>query len=650
MIEPNALRFLAADMVEQAKSGHPGMPMGMATVVSVLFSKFLKFYAPEPLWPDRDRFVLSGGHGSALLYALMYLTGYPDVSLETLKSFRQLGSPAAGHPEYGALKGVEVSTGPLGQGLANAVGMALAERMLNARFQDLVNHRTYVIVGDGDLMEGISEEAISLAGHLRLNRLTALWDDNGITIDGETSKATSTDMRLRFEANGWNVTECDGLEENSIAKALTYAQTSDKPTLVICHTVIGYGAPTKAGTAAVHGAPLGTEELKKAKENLNWPYGMFEVPEAVLEASRQVGCQQESTYNNWKNNLNSSMLKEEFQAMLDGKLPTDFEEKLKNWTTNFIKEHPEPIATRKTSAFVLEAIVKLCPNLITGSADLSGSCYTKVKGSADIQADNFLGTYINYGIREHAMAAIMNGIAVHGGFIPLSSTFFSFVDYMKPSVRLAALMGVRVLYVLTHDSIGVGEDGPTHQPVEQLVSLRSVPNLYVFRPCDIVETAESYACALKAEHTPSALIFSRQSLPLLRTDLEENKVARGGYVLKESATRDITLIATGSEVALAVKVADLLADDGIQAAVVSMPCTELFDIQPNSYQQEVLGTAPRFALEMGSSLGWYKYVGDKGSVLGIDQFGESAPAQKLLEKFGFTPEHVVQQVKDFLHK
>lgn len=651
MINDTALRFLSIDMVNKANSGHPGLPMGMATVLSVLYSKYLKFYAKDPKWYDRDRFVLSGGHGSALLYALLYMTGYPDIALEDLKEFRQLGSKTAGHPERELLSGVEISTGPLGQGIANAVGMAIAERHMHAKFGDIIDHRTFVSVGDGDLMEGISEEAISLAGHLNLNKLTVLWDDNGITIDGKTSITTSTDMKKRFEANGWKVTSCDGHNVLSIQEALDFAMSSEKPTLVICKTVIGFGSVNKAGSSSVHGSPLGQEERQKTAENLNWPYAPFEIPQEILQESRAVGLRHEQAYKAWCQQKASHPMNKDLEAWISGQLPVDFEEKLRQWTNDFNVAHPEALASRKSSAYVLEYINHLIPNLMSGSADLSGSCFTKTKDMDAFTKEDYRGNYINYGIREHAMGAIMNGISAHGGLIPLSSTFFSFVDYMKPSVRLSALMGLHSIYVLTHDSIGVGEDGPTHQPIEQLISLRSIPNMYVFRPCDMTEVSESYACALSIQNAPSALVLSRQNLPLLRPSQEENKTRFGGYVIKEAENPDITLIATGSEVSLALEASKVLEDqEGIHASVVSMPCCELFDKQPQAYKTSVLGEKPCLALEMASTLGWYKYVGFKGDVLGIDTFGASGPAQELMKKYNFTIQGVIEKVKDILKK
>ena len=644
----NALRFLSADMIERAKSGHPGMPLGMADIATVLWTKFLRFDAKNPTWFNRDRFILSNGHGSALLYSLLYVLGYPDISLDDLKNFRQLGSPTAGHPERHLLKGVDFSTGPLGQGIASAVGMALAERLLNARFGDeLVNHKTYVFVGDGCLMEGISEEAISLAGHLNLNKLIVLWDNNHITIDGDTSITTSTNMHKRFESNGWRVEMCDGHDFTSIERALRGAQASDKPVLIDCKTTIGYGATGKEGTPKCHGAPLGPETVADMRKNLEWSYEPFEIPIDILNAWAEVGLKGQSDRLTWDEVLNKHPQAKEFLSFISGDLPTDFSEQMAKIKADLLNQE-EPIATRKSSQIVLGKLAKIIPNLIGGSADLTPANYTNTPNSQQITKDNYTGNYINYGIREHAMAAIMNGIVAHGGFIPYGGTFLSFVDYMKPSIRLGALMDLRTIFVLTHDSIGVGEDGPTHQPIEQLAMLRATPNTLTFRPADIIETAECYETALRHDK-PSVLALSRQNLPRLRTNVSQNLSAKGAYILFEPTnSRQITLLATGSEVSLAMLVKDKLAEFGISAAVVSIPCIELFEEQTPEYQHAVLGTTPRLAIEAASSMGWHRWVGCNGKVISIDGFGASAPASKLFEKFGFTPDHIAQVALDLL--
>ncbi len=639
----NAIRALAMDAVERAKSGHPGMPMGMADVATVLWSRFLKFDAARPDWPDRDRFVLSAGHGSMLLYALLHLTGHARMTLAELQRFRQLGSPTAGHPEYGHSPGVETTTGPLGQGLANAVGMALAERFLAARFgPELVDHHTYVIAGDGCLMEGISQEAITLAGHLRLKKLIVLWDDNAISIDGGTELSTSEDQLARFEAAQWATARVDGHDHASIAAALEAARQADRPTLIACRTTIAFGAPTKAGSAASHGAALGAAEIAGARERLAWPYPPFVIPEDVAAWWRAAGERGAALASAWDERLKAAppALRAELQRRLRGEPTPALGEALAAVKAKFAAEAPK-LATRQASGQVLDAIVPALPELVGGSADLTGSVNTKAKGQRVIAPGDFAGSYIHYGIREHAMAAAMNGMAVHGGILPYGGTFLVFADYCRPAIRLAALMGLRVIHVMTHDSIGLGEDGPTHQPVEHLASLRAIPNLRVFRPADAMETAECWELALAAAHTPSVLALSRQALPALRRDAGENRSARGAYVLAETAgERRITLLATGSEVTLALAARDLLAAEGIAAAVVSMPCWALFDAQEREYRAAVLGRAPRLAVEAASPFGWERYVGEDGAIIGMTGFGASAPAEDLFRHFGFTPEHV----------
>ncbi len=637
----NAVRMLAVEAVQKAKSGHPGAPLGMADVATVLWSSFLKFDATRPDWPDRDRFVLSAGHASAMLYSLLYLTGFEEATLTDLKNFRQLSSKMAGHPEYGLLSGVEATTGPLGQGIGMGVGMALAEKILNARFgADLVNHYTYVMAGDGCLMEGLSEEAISLAGHLKLNKLIVFWDNNNVTIDGKATLASSTDQHQRFQANGWTVLSVDGHNPDEIANAIAQARTHETPTLIDCKTTIGYGAPTKAGTSAAHGAPLGVDEINGLKQALHWPYEAFEVPQDVLNDWRQVGQRGKEARLNWEKRLNASPDKNEFlRRVVDNRLPD-----VPNWSAykEKLMEEKPVLATRKASQNALQVLVPAVPELVGGSADLSASNLTKTPDHTDIFAGHFNGNYVNYGIREHAMGAAMNGMALHGGIIPYGGTFLVFADYLKPALRLSALMKQRVIYVFTHDSIGVGEDGPTHQPIEQLAMLRATPNVLVFRPCDALETAESWETALKHDTGPSALILTRQPLPFLRTSSLTNQTAAGAYILSEAAgARDVTLIATGSEVQLAVEAQQQLKEMNVEAAVISMPCQELFKQQPLSYQNHILGTAPRIAIEALSDFGWHRYA---DTVVSMKGFGASAPADQLFERFGLTTAHVVEVV------
>ena len=645
----NAIRFLSADAIEKSKSGHPGMPLGMADVATVLFSKFIKLDAANPRWFDRDRFVLSAGHGSMLLYSLLYLTGYVDICLDDLKNFRQLGAKTAGHPEYGHLAGIDMTTGPLGQGITSAVGMALAERIIAAKYgEDVCSHYTYVIAGDGCLMEGISEEAISMAAHLGLNKLIVFWDNNNITIDGSVSAANSTDQIKRFQAVGWNTIEIDGHNYDQIEQAVAAAQKSDKPTLVACKTQIGYGAPTKCGTSKCHGSPLGAEEIAAMRQNLNWNYEPFEVPADVLEAWRAAGSRSHDAFLAWEKRARAKG--REFLDVIADKLPAGWDKELNELKRQTVKEKTK-VATRKASQMCLETIVPHIPEIVGGSADLAASNLTFTSASKTVTKDDYNGNNVMYGIREHAMAAIMNGMALHGGIIPFGGTFFVFSDYMRPAMRLAALMGIRVIYVLTHDSIGVGEDGPTHQPIEHLASYRCMPNILTFRPCDVVETAEAWQIALETEDKPSLLALTRQGLPLLRTTAEVNLSAKGGYVIAgEDKKRQATIIATGSEVSLAVEAMNKLAEEGIKVAVVSMPCTELFDAQPIDYQEQVLGKAPRIAVEAASKFGWEKYVGLEGDIIGMDGFGASGPAEELYKYFGITVEEVADAVKNCLKK
>ena len=640
----NAIRFLTIDAVEKAKSGHPGMPMGMADVATVLFSRFLKFDPADPAWPDRDRFVLSAGHGSMLLYALLHLTGYEGVTSDELKAFRQWGSKTPGHPEYGHTPGVETTTGPLGQGIATAVGMALAERLMNARFgNDFVDHYTYVIAGDGCLMEGISHEAISLAGHLGLNRLIVLFDDNEISIDGATSLSCSDDQLARFKASGWWANRIDGHDPEAIAAAITQARRSDRPSLIACRTVIGFGAPNRQGSEKAHGAPLGAEEVEKTRAALDWPHAPFEVPEAVLNAWRRIGERGHAARQSWieRTRRSHSGGRSPFHDALNRNLPCGYADAMAQFRDRFAADKPG-IATRQASQLVIDTIAEALPNLLGGSADLTHSNLTRAKTHQPVRADAFEGSYIHYGVREHAMAAAMNGIALHGGFIPYGGTFLTFADYSRPAIRLAALMGIRVIHVMTHDSIGLGEDGPTHQPVEHLAALRVIPNLLVFRPGDAVETAEAWDCALRAQTSPSVLCLSRQALPTFRDAADrDNKVALGAYVVVEpQGGRDVTLIATGSEVSIALKAAKLLASDGVRAAVVSAPCFDLFRRQSPDYRAGVLGSAPRIGVEAAVEGDWARWLGDSGEFIGMTGFGASAPAEVLYREFGITPEAV----------
>ena len=640
----NAIRFLAIDAVEKAKSGHPGMPMGMADVATVLFSRFLKFDAADPSWPDRDRFVLSAGHGSMLLYALLHLTGYDGMTLDQLKAFRQWGSKTPGHPEYGHTPGVETTTGPLGQGIATAVGMALAERLLNARFgNEFVDHHTYVIAGDGCLMEGISHEAISLAGHLRLGRLIVLFDDNQISIDGATSLSCSDDQLGRFKAAGWSACRIDGHDAEAVATAIERARNQDRPSLIACRTVIGFGAPNRQGTEKAHGAPLGADEVAKTRATLGWPHQPFLIPDAVMAQWRKIGARGQAARRDWieRTRRLNTVPRSPFHDGLNRKLPSEFRAAMDQLRVRFGTERPS-IATRQASQLVIDAMAEALPNLLGGSADLTHSNLTRARTQQPVRHDCFAGSYLHYGVREHAMAAAMNGIALHGGFIPYGGTFLTFADYSRPAIRLAALMGIRVIHVMTHDSIGLGEDGPTHQPVEHLASLRAIPNLLVFRPGDAVETAEAWDCALQAETSPSVLCLSRQALPSFRDATDSvNWVARGAYVVVEPpGDRDVTLIATGSEVSIAIEAAKLLAADQVHAAVVSAPCLDLFRQQPPEYRATVLGSAPRIGVEAAVEGDWARWIGDGGEFVGMTGFGASAPAETLYREFGITAEAV----------
>ena len=647
----NAIRFLAIDAVEQANSGHPGMPMGMADVATVLFSQFLKFDASAPGWADRDRFVLSAGHGSMLIYALLHLTGYAGVSADELKRFRQLGAKTPGHPEHGHTEGVETTTGPLGQGLATAVGMAIAERMLAARFgSELVDHRTYVVAGDGCLMEGISHEAIDLAGHLKLARLTVFWDDNRISIDGPTSLSTSTDQPIRFAAAGWHVQSINGHDPAAVADAIRAARDDPRPSLIACRTIIGFGAPTKQGTEGVHGSALGPVEVAAARDTLEWSSEPFEIPADIAQAWRMTGERGRSVRMDWEARLAASPEQARLEAALSGDLPPSVQAALMDHASDVATTRPK-LATRKASEQALAVINGETDLTVGGSADLTGSNLTVTKGLRSITASDFSGRYIHYGVREHGMAAAMNGIALHGGLIPYGGTFLVFSDYARGAMRLSALMKQRVVYVLTHDSIGLGEDGPTHQPVEHLALLRALPNLLTFRPADAVETAECWALALASKTAPSALCLSRQTLPTLRREAARNLSARGAYVIREAAgRRDATLLATGSEVHLAVEAAEALAADGLGAAVVSMPCWSLFEGQTADYRASVLGTAPRIGVEAALRFGWDRWIGADGRFIGMSGFGESAPAPDLYRHFGITAEAIASAVRDVVRE
>ena len=649
----NAIRFLSVDAVQAANSGHPGMPMGMADVATVLFTRFMKFDPKVSNWLDRDRFVLSAGHGSMLMYSLLYLTGY-KVSLNDLKKFRQMGSKTAGHPEYGHIDGVETTTGPLGQGITTAVGMALAEKMQAQRYGDkAVDHYTYTIAGDGCLMEGISQEAISMAGHLKLNKLIVMWDDNDICIDGNTNLTTSDDQCMRFEASGWDTQKIDGHDPSAIQKAIAKAKKSKKPSLIACKTTIGYGAPTKAGTHDTHGAPLGEQEIKGMREGLGWQHGAFVIPKDILAAWRNAGTHGTAERMAWDKRTKRMKSFKELKAVSTGKLPAGWTRKLNAFKKKMAEEKPK-LATRQASGKTLEVLTAAIPAMIGGSADLTGSVNTKTPSTASVTNKDFSGRYIHYGVREHAMGAVMNGMALHGGFIPYAGTFAVFADYMKGAMRLSALMGQRVVYVLTHDSIGLGEDGPTHQPVETLAMLRAMPNFNVFRPCDVVETAECWQLALEQKKTPSGMVLTRQGLaPQRKTHKDDNLCARGAYVLAEgkggAAKRKVTLMATGSEVEIAMAARDMLQKDGVSTAVVSMPCWELFDAQDAAYRTKVLGKKTvKVGVEAAVRFGWDKYVGPEGGFVGMSGFGASAPAPELYEHFGITAANVVAQAKSRL--
>ena len=643
----NAIRALSMDAVEAAKSGHPGMPMGMADAATALFADHLKFDAAAPDWPDRDRFVLSAGHGSMLIYALLHLTGYEDMTMAQLRKFRQIGAITAGHPEVGHASGIETTTGPLGQGFANAVGMAMAETHMAARYgRDLVDHFTYAIAGDGCLMEGVSHEAASMAGHMGLGRLIVLFDDNGISIDGSTDLAVSDDTTARFAAYGWQVLAVDGHDMKAVSAAITEARAEeDKPTLIRCRTVIGYGAPTKAGTSGAHGAPLGGDEIAGTRAALGWSHEPFEIPQPIIDSWRTVGARGRAARGAWQDRHKAAD-STDFDAAMSGDFDTAINDAVQGWKTALAAD-PQKLATRVASQKALDAIIPACPALIGGSADLTGSNNTRAGGQDLFSRDNPAGTYVHYGVREHGMAAAMNGIALHGGAIPYGGTFLVFTDYCRPSIRLSALMKQRVIYVMTHDSIGLGEDGPTHQPVEHVAALRAIPNLLVFRPGDVVETAEAWQCALAAQDRPSVLALSRQGLAQFRLgDLTANRTAEGGYVVAGGETdRQITIIATGSEVGLALAARDQLAGDGISAAVVSVPCMELLREQDAATRDAILGSCPRIAIEAGIRQPWDWMLRDGDDFIGMDGFGASGPGGALFEHFGITSEAVAGRAR-----
>ncbi|WP_375626576.1 transketolase [Bartonella sp. PS17NMGDW] len=650
----NAIRFLAIDAIEKANSGHPGLPMGAADIATVLYTQFLAHDPKNPRWPNRDRFVLSAGHGSMLLYALLYLSGYEDIGIEDLKNFRQLGAKLAGHPEYGHVAGIETTTGPLGQGLANAVGMALGERLQNARFGDLINHYTYALVGDGCLMEGISQEAISLAGHLKLNKLIVLWDDNNISIDGEISLADSTDQIARFKASGWETHKVNGHDQAAIARAIEAAQNSDKPTLIACKTTIGFGAPNKVGTNKVHGSPLGAREITETRIALGWDAEPFIIPADILDNWRLASLNAAKKRQKWEAKFADLPVSErvEFERLMRGDLVGGFDGAIDTYKQKLVEERPV-VATRKASEMALEVINGVVTETIGGSADLTGSNNTKSSQMKSISAEDFSGRYLHYGIREHVMGAVMNGLALYGGFIPYGGTFLCFSDYMRPAMRLSSLMGLRVIYVMTHDSIGLGEDGPTHQPVEHLACLRAMPNHLVFRPADAMETVECWQLALKARKTPSTLALSRQNLPLLRQEYEEENLCMlGAYeFLTASDDAQVTLFASGSELQIAVEAHAVLEEKGIPTRVVSVPCFELFSQQSLSYQRALIGEAPiKIAIEAAVAQGWDRFIGCDGVFIGMEGFGASGTIDALYAHFGITCENVVATVEKELGK
>jgi len=651
----NAIRFLSIDAVQKANSGHPGLPMGMADVATVLFKYYLRFNPKNPGWINRDRFILSAGHGSMLLYSLLYLTGYKSISIEDIQNFRQLNSICAGHPEYEKNSGIETTTGPLGQGLSNAVGMAVAEEILKKKYgSNLINHKTYVVASDGDLMEGISHEAMSLAGHLKLKNLIVFFDNNKISIDGSTDLSVSDNYKKRFESYGWSFQEVDGHNEKQISKAIKKSLSSKKPNLISCKTIIGYGSPNKAGKASSHGAPLGDEEVSLVRKKLKWEHEPFKIPKNILNEWRKIGEKGELQEKKWNSvyNKKNKKIKDELSRIINNKLPENFNKNIVLLKKK-IFDLKSTQASRKSSAFVLENIIENLTELVGGSADLSGSNNTITKHSKVIKSSNFNGNYIHYGVREHGMAGIMNGMALHGGIIPYGGTFLIFSDYCKPAIRLSALMGLKVIYVFSHDSIGLGEDGPTHQPIEHLAHLRAIPNLNVFRPADTIETLECWETALKSSTNPSVIALSRQKIQFVTEALtNKNMSALGGYELKKTNSNpEITLIASGSEVEIALDALNKLKDININSKIVSMPCQELFDKQTKEYKEKTIDkNSKKISIEASSIFGWEKYVGSEGSSLGIKSFGKSAPYKAIYEDFNLTSDSVVMIAKKMLGK
>ena len=651
----NAIRFLSIDAVQKANSGHPGLPMGMADVATVLFKYYLRFNPKNPEWFDRDRFILSAGHGSMLLYSLLHLTGYKSVSIKDIQNFRTLNSICAGHPEYEKNTGIETTTGPLGQGLANAVGMAISEEIMRKKFgSSLINHKTYVVAGDGDFMEGISHEAMSLAGHLKLKNLIVFFDNNKISIDGPTSLSVSDNYKKRFESYGWSFQEINGHDEKQIFKAIKKSLNSKKPNLISCKTIIGYGSPNKAGKSSSHGAALGESEIELVRKKLKWTYKPFEIPSEILDEWRKIGEKGIKYEKKWDAvfNKKSKKIKNEFLRVINGDLPKSFDTLIKEQKRKLFESRSD-IASRKASESVIEAITNNLPELIGGSADLSGSNNTNTKYSVKIKPGNFKGNYLHYGVREHAMAGIMNGMALHKGIIPFGGTFLVFLDYCKPSLRLSSLMGLKVIYIFSHDSIGLGEDGPTHQPIEHLTHLRAIPNLNVFRPADTIETLECWELALKSINTPSVIALSRQKLPFITESLnQKNMTSFGAYDIKKNEPNpEVTLIASGSEVKIAIDAFNKLKDFNINSKVVSMPCQELFNKQSKQYKEKIIEkNSIKISIEASSVHGWEKYVGPDGISLGMKSFGKSAPIKDLYERFNLTSNKVVEMAKKMLGK